>query len=525
MLAAISLSFLCLCFTIYTIFFVRRSLNPLYKLPGPPVRGFFGSHLKHVTGAQSGYKVYEFLEKRYGRSVRIRGAFPWEERLLTMDPVSMAHILKNADLYQKPALSRRLITSLIGCGMLAAEGHVYQRQRRKGIQLKEKWLEIMKGASLNEGAMTLDIGSWISRATFDVMGLAGFDYDFNAIEDESNPLFRAYVEMFQKCAAQHGLWETVAAYSPLFRWLFPDRVAQRCRSTIHRIAGRLIQEKKQKLAHDEKNEHLQSGNDLLTLMLKSNSDPALPPEAKMSDGDLLDNINTLMFAGSDTSSLSVIWTLVLLARNTSIQDQLRNELLSILPANHGLSDLEGESLQKVVSSLPLLNNVLRESLRLISPVHSSLRVATRTDEVPTMYPVRPRDKRQPETQSFTVPKGTFIHICVEAFNLDKTVWGEDAWEFNPDRWDCLPDRVSRQPGVFSHLLTFSAGPRACTGMRVSLTEMKLLLFILLTNFTFKTHPEYQILKVNKVLTRPHLAGKEADGMQCPLLVSRFQQIQ
>ncbi|KAF8916706.1 cytochrome P450 [Mucidula mucida] len=516
MLAAIFLSFVYLLLTICTIFFVRRSLNPLYNLPGPPVRGFFGSHLKHVTGAQSGYKVYEFLEKRYGRSVRIRGAFPWEERLLTMDPVSMAHILKNADLYQKPALSRRLITSLIGARvstprrvLLPAFSNHNLRGfssvvLKKGVQLKEKWLDILKGASLDEGAMTLDIGSWISRATFDVMGLAGFDYDFNAIEDESNVLFRAYVEMFQKCATQQGLWETMAAIL-LFE---PDRVAQQCRSTIHRIAGQVIQEKKRKLAHDEKNEHLQSGNDLLTLMLKSNSDPALPSEAKMSDGDLLDNINTLMFAGSDTSSLSVIWTLVLLAQNPSIQDRLRSELLSVLPADSDVSDLEGDSLQRAVSSLRLLDNVLRESLRLIPPVHSSLRV-------PTMYSVRSRDgKSQSEKRSFTVPKGTFVHICVEAFNLDKTVWGDDAWEFK---------RVSKQPGVFSHLLTFSAGPRACTGMRLSLTEMKLLLFILLTNFTFKTHPDHQILKVNKVLTRPHLAGKEADGMQCPLIISRFQQ--
>lgn len=150
----------------------------------------------------------------------------------------------------------------------------------------------------------------------------------------------------------------------------------------------------------------------------------------MSDGDLLDNINTLMFAGSDTSSLSVIWTLVLLAQNPSIQDRLRSELLSVLPADSDVSDLEGDSLQRAVSSLRLLDNVLRESLRLIPPVHSSLRVATKTDEVPTMYSVRSRDgKSQSEKRSFTVPKGTFVHICVEAFNLDKTVWGDDAWEF------------------------------------------------------------------------------------------------
>jgi hypothetical protein len=32
-------------------------------------------------------------------------------------------------------------------------------------------------------------------------------------------------------------------------------------------------------------------------------------------------------------------------------------------------------------------------------------------------------------RSITVPKGSFVHVPVEAFNLDKEMWGEDAWEF------------------------------------------------------------------------------------------------
>ena len=118
-----------------------------------------------------------------------------DERLLTLDPVSVAHILKHSTLYEKPWQSRALITSLIGCGMLAAEGQVHKRQRRvatpafsiqnlrnlvplvfkKGTQLKDKWVGVIAQADKSEGeaGIVLDVCHWVSRATFDVIGVAG----------------------------------------------------------------------------------------------------------------------------------------------------------------------------------------------------------------------------------------------------------------------------------------------------------------------------------------------------------------
>lgn len=74
--------------------------------------------------------------------------------------------------------------------MLAAEGHVHKRQRRvatpafsiqnlkalvplvfrKGNELKDKWFELLDKSQ--EGT-EIDICHWISRAAFDVIGLAG----------------------------------------------------------------------------------------------------------------------------------------------------------------------------------------------------------------------------------------------------------------------------------------------------------------------------------------------------------------
>jgi len=122
----------------------------------------------------------------------------WEPRLLPLDPVTIAHILKNSTIYEKPAQSRRIIEGLIGCGMLAAEGLVHKRQRRvatpafsvqnmralvplvfsKGEELKDRWMGLIQEQAIdnsqtNPTGIRLDVCHWVSRATFDVIGLAG----------------------------------------------------------------------------------------------------------------------------------------------------------------------------------------------------------------------------------------------------------------------------------------------------------------------------------------------------------------
>jgi cytochrome P450 len=110
---------------------------------------------------------------------------------MTLDPVSVTYIMKNSTVYEKPWQSRKLISSLIGCGMLAAEGHMHKRQRRvatpafsiqnlralvplvfrKGDDLKNRWLEF--AAEQPKEPLRLDVCHWVSRATFDVIGVAG----------------------------------------------------------------------------------------------------------------------------------------------------------------------------------------------------------------------------------------------------------------------------------------------------------------------------------------------------------------
>ena len=168
--------------------------------------------------------------------------------------------------------------------------------------------------------------------------------------------------------------------------------------------------------------------------MKSNLSTDIPPDQRMSDEDILNNVNTLMFAGTDTSSLTLTWALWLLAKNPEVQDRLREEL-STVHCPEALGDLsvdEIDSLYGNISGLPYLDNVIKEALRLVPPVHSSIRVAGKDDEIPTSQPFKirkPGGSVETVTMPICVAKGTMVHIPIEAFNLDKLVWGQDAWEF------------------------------------------------------------------------------------------------
>ena len=166
--------------------------------------------------------------------------------------------------------------------------------------------------------------------------------------------------------------------------------------------------------------------------MKFNAAKDLAPEDRLSDDDIFHNINTFLFAGTDTTSVGLTWTLYLLSQNPDLQTRLRNELLSVVPAVSisKLTEEEIHSLSGSISNLSYFHNVIRESLRLFPPAHSFLRVTTKDDQVPTIYPVYDRHGNIMEGEkSVTVPKGTLVQVAIEGFNLDKGLWGEDAWEF------------------------------------------------------------------------------------------------
>ena len=84
-------------------------------------------------------------------------------------------------------------------------------------------------------------------------------------------------------------------------------------------------------------------------------------EDRLSDNELLAQVNTFLFAGTDTTANSLSRILCMLSANPDAQDKLRKELLEVGAPDASLT-------YEVLDHLPFLDAVCRETLRLHAPV-------------------------------------------------------------------------------------------------------------------------------------------------------------
>ncbi|KIY44351.1 cytochrome P450 [Fistulina hepatica ATCC 64428] len=433
--------------------------NPLFDLPGPPVTSWFTSHLPALLNPKVSPRAHDAI-------------FKWDDHLLTINLVALPHIMKNFMIYQKPWQSRSIIDRLVGCGLLSAEGMVHKRQHRvctaafsrqnqhAFVPLALKQAEELRETLMNliggKDSAQIDICDWTNRATFNI--ICGFNYNSSAIKNDTDELLNACHDMFET-ATGGTLWQTfLYIYIP-----FPDnttRIVKQCRDVIRHVASDIIREKKCRTVQEEKS-------------VKANGATDLQEDQCISYEDILNNVNTFMFVGSDTSALHLSWTFLLLAQQQDVQTHLCKEILTVPVPFSDIATATTKELQlfySAIASLPYLNNIIWESLQLIPPIHSLL-----CSDV--------------DLHTIHICKGMFVHMLIEATNLSKFVWGEDAWEFKPDRWDCLPEAALQNPGVYLNTLTFSAGPRSCIGLHFVIIELRTFIYVLLSRFVFSLMDE------------------------------------
>ncbi|KAF9067223.1 cytochrome P450 [Rhodocollybia butyracea] len=182
-----------------------------------------------------------------------------------------------------------------------------------------------------------------------------------------------------------------------------------------------------------------------------------------------------------------------LARCPQTQKRLRDELLS--PPN-GYEDWQ-QSL-KCLDKLPYLDAVCRETLRLYTP------------------------------HSFPPPHWTDNDVVIPQrwINTDAMLWGPDAALFKPERWiqdsthqyysGGLPPAIleSKHSG-WSHLMTFSIGPRNCIAYRMAVAEFKTCLAVLVSRFEFVQHDLMEkVYGEVEIVDRPRVRGVEGYYMPC-----------
>lgn len=408
---------------------------------------------------------------------------------------------------------------------------------RKAEELSEQWVDILSqrpqkyesfvpGTELKANS-TINVARWVSRASFDVIGEAGFDYHFHALEEESEPVYMAYRRMFAIADKGINLRELMDLNFPWIRkiWSGKDNIVIDKSLKVINEAGKLLIANKKLSMNDEHCPSEKHDRDLLSLLIKSNM--ASDPAKRLTDQELLDQCSTFLLAGSDSVSTAISWALYFLSLDNSVQDRLRDELVDVSTCSFKASS-HGDPLEErwdIVESLPFLDAVVRESLRLCPPVHETIRVAMEEDKIPISHPIQLRDGTHLNTgDHITIRKGSYIHIPIEGLNYSEELWGPDAQRFNPSRWFDLPPQThsSAFPGL-GNSMTFSFGPHSCLGYKFTTAEMKIFISTLITKFIFAPAPGIEIQKHNCILTRPFIEGKWELRPQLPLVVHQVHE--
>ncbi|KAF6986930.1 hypothetical protein CFC21_004619 [Triticum aestivum] len=210
-----------------------------------------------------------------------------------------------------------------------------------------------------------------------------------------------------------------------------------------------------------------TSDDLLGLLLESNMAHCGDSKGAgmgITTDDVIGECKLFYFAGAETTSVLLTWTMILLCMHPEWQDRAREEVLRVLGAA-GTPDYDGLSRLRVVTM------VLHEVLRLYTPVTAIHRE--------TYKPM--------ELGGVRYPAGVVLMLPLLCVHHDKEVWGADADEFRPERFaEGISNASADAPAFFP----FGWGPRVCIGQNFALLEAKMGLAIILRRFSFQLSPAY-----------------------------------
>lgn len=191
-----------------------------------------------------------------------------------------------------------------------------------------------------------------------------------------------------------------------------------------------------------------------------------------SDQNIQEEIEIIIGGGADSSGHTISFVLLMLAMYPKIQKRVYEEIVAIESII-----VKGNLTKSALNSLIYMEQVINETMRILPAV-----------------PMIARELNGPVKLSNGVilPAGTTIGIGIRDTHRNKKVWGEDADQFNPDRFDQSRESVqNRHPYSF---IPFSGGPRNCIGLKFAKNSMKVVLYKILKQFVITTDLKLETLR-------------------------------
>jgi cytochrome P450 len=357
----------------------------------------------------------------------------------------------------------RMLSRVLGEGLLTSEGDTWRRQRRlaqpsfQGDQL-QKYAPGMITATRRlladwQPGQTRDIHVDMTRLTMEIAAQAFLGASVTDKADRVGRAMQTVIEYFAN----------MLILIPGFSWLpLPRnfRFRQACRD-LDAVMYETIAQRRAEGRTD--------GDDLLSRLLSARDDDG----SQMTDKQLRDELVTLFLAGHETTAIALSFCFYLMALHPEVEAKVHAELDEVLQGEPPTwADL---------AHLRYTDWVVKESMRFYPPVPSIGRQVTCDYEV----------------MGYHIPKGSQVSFAQWVVHRDAR-WYKDPLEFRPERWD--NDLIRKLPRCA--YFPFGEGPRICIGNLFAGMEAVLILATVAQRYRLATVPGYKLDILPSVTLRP-----------------------
>jgi cytochrome P450 len=434
----------------------------LADLPTPPGLPWLGQALSirpmRLAGQLEGWA------RELGTPYRLRlGA---RTMVVFDDPEAMQRLLRERPHAVSRSRTIEPVFAEMGInGLFSVEGEAWAPQRRlimqslnpshfrgfyptlRGIteRLHRRW-----HAAARSGQV-LEMTEELVRYTVDVTSALAFGEDPNTIEQGAGVIQRHLAAIFpmaiRRMMAPVRWWHWVR--------LPMDRRLERDLRAVHAYAHDTIRRARERLAA----ERPEQPRHALEAMLMA----ADAPGGDMDDATIVANVITLLLGGEDTTAHTLAWTLQFLCADRALQDRMHDEAVRWL-GGHAVCSVHDD-----VRRLDAFEALATEALRL-KPVAPVFGLCTRQPVV---------------LGDVALPRGTELMFINRPAMTSARHFG-CPMRYDPDRW--ARGATAHAPGQAHDaraFLQFGAGPRVCPGRHLATVELRLVLSMLLREFTLE----------------------------------------
>ncbi|KAG2186344.1 hypothetical protein INT43_002782 [Umbelopsis isabellina] len=488
--AALTLGALMAAYPDRAAFHPSRKEIPRY--PGWPLLGSLPLLLQYRD------KIYDALQEgfeRVGSPTTFLSALGMPMQIGTADPVNVEYILKtNFENYVKGPTFHSAMDELFGNGIFNADGEQWKYQRKTAANifnvknfrdhftvvflLELKYMRDNIFDLAVESGQAFDFHDIMYKFTLDSFILLGFGVDLGALKQQDKHPFAASFDIAQANVFQRMLVPGWRAREAATRLLMPWKTSMSYHvRVVDNFARQIVRDR---LEESKQLDYIEK-SDLLSRFIQTSNAEGEP----LSETELRDIIVNFVIAGRDTTAQALSWTFYELMMHKDVEQRLVEDIME-----HITDDIEDDpvALYEAIKDMKYAHAVFYEVLRLYPSVPLNQKYALNDDVLPDGTQIR---------------KGDYVVWCPYAQGRLVGIWGQDARQFNPDRWLNEAGELKRvSQGQWP---AFHAGPRVCLGQNLATLEALLTISLLLKRYKFTLAP-WQNVTYQVSITLPMREG-------------------